>query len=130
MLIEREHQAEQPVDDRDAYLRAALVTLRKLGLSADRWLDGLDALGEEEPDPLWRRALADQLLARQPVGYEMLLELIGFGLTDGPALPTSPSPSSSSRWPVGLPKMPDGSAEGPATQATRRSATRSCPSWR
>jgi hypothetical protein len=37
---------------------------------------------EGEPDPLWCRALADEQMARQRLAYELLLELIGFGMTD------------------------------------------------
>lgn len=94
MLIERERHTNEPVDERDAYLRGALVALRKLGLTVQRWLDGLDALGDDQPDALWRRALADDQMGRQRLAYEMLLELIGFGQTDD--LPTTATIACSS----------------------------------
>lgn len=71
-------------DHRTRYLTSALVALRKVGLTLERWLDGLDALGSRDTDGLWRRALADEQGARQRLTWELLVELIGFSGTDDP----------------------------------------------
>ena len=80
-LNELQH-AGGPDDERRRYLVGALTELRKLGLALERWLDGLDALGEDEADALWCRGLADEQAIRQRQAWELLLELIGFGITD------------------------------------------------
>jgi len=77
-------RAADPSSDRTRYLIGALEALRKLGLTLERWLDGLDALGEDEPDVLWRRALADEQSSRQRLAWELLVEVIGFRTTDTP----------------------------------------------
>jgi hypothetical protein len=71
-------------DERTLYLTGAADALRKTGLTLERWLDGLDALEERQPDALWRRALADEQAARQRQVWELLVELIGFSGTDEP----------------------------------------------
>ncbi len=73
-----------PSSERTRYLVGALEALRKVGLTLERWLDGLDAVGADERDVLWRRALADEQGGRQRLAWELLVELVGFCTTDTP----------------------------------------------
>jgi hypothetical protein len=83
-LVALDHVADAG-NVRTRYLIGALEALRKLGFTIERWLDALDATGDaDEPDPLWRRGLADEQSARQRLAWEMLVELIGFCGTDAP----------------------------------------------
>jgi hypothetical protein len=70
--------------DRTTYLTGALTTLRRIGFTMERWLDGLDAGAERSTEAPWRRSLADDQGVTQRLAWELLLELIGFCGTDQP----------------------------------------------
>jgi hypothetical protein len=83
VALERVCDFDEP---RTRYLAAALTALRKVGLTLERWLDGLDRLDPDagDVDALWRRSMADEQGARQRLTWELLVELVGFSGTDDP----------------------------------------------